>query len=32
MDMVKVWDQKLVKLRNDMNISNVVKRIGDKAE
>jgi hypothetical protein len=30
--MVKVWDQKLVKLRNDMNISNVVKRIGDKAE
>ena len=32
MDMVKLWDQKLVKLRNDMNISNVVRRIGDKAE
>ena len=30
--MVKMWDAKLVKMRNEMNISNIVKRIGDKAD
>lgn len=30
--MVKLWDSKLVKMRNEMNISNIVKRIGEKAD
>ena len=30
--MVKLWDAKLVKLRNEMNIHAIVKRIGEKAE
>lgn len=32
LDMVKMWDQKLVKLRNEMNIQSIVKRIGEKAD
>jgi hypothetical protein len=32
MDMVKLWDTKLVKLRSEMNIHSIVKRIGEKAE
>ncbi len=30
--MVKLWDSKLVKLRQDMNIHAIVKRIGEKAD
>lgn len=32
LDMAKMWDQKLVKLRQDMNIHAIVKRIGEKAD
>ena len=32
MDMVKLWDSKLVKMRSDLNIQSVVKRIGEKAD
>ena len=30
--MVKLWDQKLVKMRSELNITSVVKRIQDKAD
>lgn len=30
--MVKLWDSKLVKMRSEMNISNVLRRIGEKAD
>jgi hypothetical protein len=32
LDMVKLWDSKMVKLRQDMNIHAIVKRIGEKAD
>lgn len=32
LDMVKLWDSKLVKLRTDMNIQSVVRRIAEKAD
>lgn len=31
-DMVKLWDQKLVKMRSDLNIASVVRRMGEKAD
>lgn len=31
-DMAKFWDSKIVKLREDMNIHGIVKRIGEKAD
>jgi hypothetical protein len=31
-NMVKIWDTKLVKLRGEMNIHAIVKKIGEKAE
>jgi hypothetical protein len=32
MDMVKLWDTKLVKLRSEMNIHAIVKKIGEKCD
>ncbi|CDW76177.1 UNKNOWN [Stylonychia lemnae] len=32
LDMAKMWDSKLVKLRQDMNIHSIIKKIGEKAE
>lgn len=32
LDMVKLWDAKLVKLRNEVNMHTIIKKIGDKAE
>ena len=32
MDMVKLWDSKIVKLRSEMNIHSIVKKIGEKAD
>jgi hypothetical protein len=32
LDMVKLWDSKLVKLRNDMNIQSITRRISEKAD
>lgn len=29
--MVKLWDAKLVKLRNEVNMHSVIKKMGDKA-
>lgn len=31
-DMAKMWDSKLVKLRQDMNIHSIIRKIGEKAE
>lgn len=30
--MVKLWDTKLVKLRGELNIHSIVKKIGEKAD
>lgn len=32
LDMVKMWDAKIVRLRNDMNIHSILKSIGTKAD
>ena len=32
LDMAKLWDSKVVKLRQDMNIHGILKRIGEKAD
>ena len=31
-DMAKMWDSKLVKLRQDMNIHSIIRKIAEKAE
>lgn len=32
LDLAKVWDSKLVKLRQDMNVHSILKKINEKAE